>query len=66
MLDAAAPARRGGVSGPARGGVGHDHPAESNVVDVYVGYLRRKIDQPFGRHTIETVRGIGFRAVDHG
>jgi two-component system OmpR family response regulator len=45
---------------------GHDHPADSNVVDVYVGYLRRKIDQPFGRHTIETVRGVGFRVVDHG
>jgi two-component system OmpR family response regulator len=33
----------------------------SNVVDVYVGYLRAKIDQPFGRHSIETVRGVGYR-----
>jgi two-component system OmpR family response regulator len=29
----------------------------SNVVDQYVNYLRRKIDVPFGRHDIETVRG---------
>jgi two-component system, OmpR family, response regulator len=33
----------------------------SNVVDVYVGYLRAKIDQPFGRCSIETVRGVGYR-----
>ena len=33
----------------------------SNVVDVYVRYLREKIDRPFGRRTIETVRGVGYR-----
>ena len=33
----------------------------SNVVDQYVNYLRRKIDVPFGRHDIETVRGMGYR-----
>jgi two-component system, OmpR family, response regulator len=33
----------------------------SNVVDQYVTYLRRKIDTPFGRHDIETVRGMGYR-----
>jgi two-component system OmpR family response regulator len=33
----------------------------SNVIDQYVGYLRRKIDQPFGRADIETVRGVGYR-----
>jgi two-component system OmpR family response regulator len=33
----------------------------SNVVDVYVGYLRDKIDRPFGVETIETVRGAGYR-----
>jgi two-component system OmpR family response regulator len=33
----------------------------SNVVDQYVNYLRRKVDTPFGRHDIETVRGIGYR-----
>ena len=33
----------------------------SNVVDQYVKYLRRKIDVPFGRHDIETARGMGYR-----
>jgi two-component system, OmpR family, response regulator len=33
----------------------------SNVVDVYVRYLREKIDRPFGVHSIETVRGVGYR-----
>jgi two-component system OmpR family response regulator len=33
----------------------------SNIVDQYVGYLRRKIDRPFGRRSIETVRGAGYR-----
>jgi two-component system OmpR family response regulator len=33
----------------------------SNVVDQYVKYLRDKVDAPFGRHDIETVRGMGYR-----
>jgi len=33
----------------------------SNVVDVYVRYLREKIDRPFGRASLETVRGLGYR-----
>jgi two-component system OmpR family response regulator len=33
----------------------------SNVVDQYVTYLRRKVDVPFGRADIETVRGMGYR-----
>jgi len=33
----------------------------SNIIDVYVRRLRRKIDEPFGRQTIETVRGAGYR-----
>lgn len=33
----------------------------SNVVDQYVGYLRRKVDRPFGRHDLVTVRGSGYR-----
>ena len=33
----------------------------SNVVDVYVRYLREKIDRPFGANSIETVRGTGYR-----
>ena len=34
-----------------------------NNVEVYIGYLRRKIDHPFGRHSIQTVRGMGYRVV---
>jgi two-component system OmpR family response regulator len=37
----------------------------SNVVDQYVTYLRKKIDVPFGRHDLETVRGMGYR-LRHG
>jgi len=33
----------------------------SNVVDVYIRYLREKIDEPFGTSSIETVRGVGYR-----
>ena len=39
----------------------YDYENRSNVVDVYVRYLRRKIDEPFGRNSIETVRGAGYR-----
>lgn len=35
--------------------------SRSNVVDVYVRYLREKIDRPFGHHSIETIRGVGYR-----
>ena len=34
---------------------------DSNVVDVYVRYLREKVDRPFGKASIETVRGSGYR-----
>ena len=40
--------------------------ADPNVVEVYIGYLRRKIDLPFGRTSIETVRGVGYRLGDNG
>jgi two-component system OmpR family response regulator len=33
----------------------------SNVIDVHVRRLREKIDAPFGTHTLETVRGVGYR-----
>ena len=33
----------------------------SNIIDVYIRHLRRKIDEPFGRHSLETVRGAGYR-----
>jgi two-component system OmpR family response regulator len=32
-----------------------------NVVEVYIGYLRKKIDVPFGLHTLTTMRGMGYR-----
>lgn len=34
-----------------------------NVVEVYVGYLRKKIDQPFGVKSLQTVRGMGYRLI---
>jgi two-component system OmpR family response regulator len=37
------------------------YDGSSNVVDVYVNYLREKVDRPFGVATIETVRGAGYR-----
>ncbi len=40
---------------------GDDFDGDPNVVEVYVGYLRRKIDRPFERNDIETVRGVGYR-----
>src|SRR6266540_2713751 len=40
--------------------------ADSNIIEVYVGYLRRKIDIPFGRRAIETVRGVGYRLAEDG
>ncbi len=33
----------------------------SNIVDQYIAYLRRKLDRPYGRSDIETVRGLGYR-----
>ena len=38
----------------------------SNVIDVYVRYLREKIDRPFGTSSLETVRGVGYRLRDEG
>jgi two-component system OmpR family response regulator len=46
------------------GAWGQDFSGDPNIVEVYVGYLRRKIDQPFGLHTIHTVRGVGYRIVE--
>jgi len=37
------------------------YEGDDNIVEVYVGYLRKKIDAPFGLHSIETVRGVGYR-----
>jgi two-component system, OmpR family, response regulator len=40
---------------------GYGYENRSNVVEVYVRYLRQKIDRPFGRHTLQTIRGVGYR-----
>ena len=40
---------------------GHEFGGDPNIVEVYVRYLRKKIDVPFGLDTIETVRHVGYR-----
>jgi two-component system, OmpR family, response regulator len=44
----------------------YDFDGDPNIVEVYIRRLRRKIDEPFGRHDIETVRGAGYRLATHG
>lgn len=43
-----------------------NYEGDPNVVEVYIGYLRRKIDTPFQRQGIETVRGMGYRLAANG
>lgn len=43
-----------------------NYEGPENVVEVYVGYLRKKIDAPFGHSSIETLRGVGYRLIDTG
>jgi DNA-binding response OmpR family regulator len=43
-----------------------DFDGDDNIVEVYVRYLRRKIDIPFDRQAIETIRGVGYRLQDDG
>jgi DNA-binding response OmpR family regulator len=43
-----------------------DAVADLNVVEVYAGYVRRKIDGPFGRNALQTVRGAGYRLAADG
>jgi DNA-binding response OmpR family regulator len=45
---------------------GRDVDRDPNVVEVYVSALRRKIDQPFGTHSLQTVPRAGYRMVDRG
>jgi DNA-binding response OmpR family regulator len=45
---------------------GADAQGDPNLVEVFVGYLRKKVDAPFGRHSVVTVRGAGYRVVDDG
>jgi DNA-binding response OmpR family regulator len=42
----------------------YDFDGDPNIVEVYIGRIRRKVDVPFGRHTIETVRGAGYRLAE--
>jgi DNA-binding response OmpR family regulator len=44
----------------------HDFEGDPNIVEVYVRRLRRAIDEPFRRHSLETIRGAGYRLVDDG
>ncbi len=44
----------------------HDFEGDPNVVEVYIRRLRRKIDEPFGRRAIETIRGAGYRLSTDG
>jgi DNA-binding response OmpR family regulator len=43
---------------------GFDFDGDANIVEVYVGYLRSKIDRPFARNSLQTVRTLGYRLVD--
>ncbi len=43
---------------------GYDYATDSNLVDVYVAYLRRKVDKGRGRQLIRTVRGVGYALGD--
>jgi DNA-binding response OmpR family regulator len=45
---------------------GEDFDGDPNIVEVYAGYLRRKIDNAFDRAAIETVRGVGYRLAADG
>ncbi len=40
---------------------GAEFQGDPNVVEVYIGYLRKKIDVPFGRASLQTLRGVGYR-----
>ena len=42
---------------------GIDFEGDPNIVEVYIGYLRRKVDRPFSTSSIRTVRGVGYQAV---
>jgi len=42
----------------------YDFEGDLNIVEVYIGHLRNKIDRPFGRETLHTIRGAGYRLAD--
>jgi two-component system OmpR family response regulator len=43
-----------------------DFEGDPNIVEVYIGHLRNKLDRPFGRASIETMRGAGYRLAGNG
>jgi two-component system OmpR family response regulator len=48
-------------------GVWDEHfDGDPNIVEVYMHHLRRKIDEPYGKATIHTIRGVGYRISDTG
>lgn len=44
----------------------YDFEGDSNIVEVYIGYLRKKIDTPFGKRAIRTIRGVGYLLEEDG
>ncbi len=42
---------------------GIDFDGDPNIVEVYIGYLRRKVDKPFAVSTVRTVRGVGYQVI---
>ncbi|MDP9224907.1 MAG: response regulator transcription factor [Actinomycetota bacterium] len=44
----------------------YDFGGDPNIIEVYIRYLRNKIDRPFARQTIETIRGAGYRVSSDG
>jgi DNA-binding response OmpR family regulator len=44
----------------------YDFDGDPNIVEVYIRRLRMRIDEPYGRHAIETVRGSGYRLAPDG
>jgi two-component system OmpR family response regulator len=44
----------------------YEFPGDPNIVEVYIGHLRKKLDRPFGRRAIETIRGAGYRLAADG
>ena len=38
-----------------------NYEGDPNIIEVYIAYLRKRIDQPFGVRSIKTVRGVGYR-----
>ncbi|NNN18681.1 MAG: response regulator transcription factor [Acidimicrobiaceae bacterium] len=44
----------------------YDFEGDSNIVEVYIGYLRKKIDAPFDKRAIRTIRGVGYLLEENG